>query len=196
MKNIEKIKQNLKTRLSEKRYIHSIGTMKMAKLLAEKYNIDPKKAELVGLVHDVGKEIPNDEKLQYAKKYNIPVDDVEKVSVGLLHAKIGAYIAKTEYGFTEEMQNAIKYHTVGNPDMDLLAKIVYIADKIEENRKFDDLEYTKNLAFDNIDKCMVYILNFSIKEKIEENKLIHINAVLTRNKLINDFNNEKDLKIT
>ena len=37
MQNIENIKNDLKNELSEKRYLHSIGTMKEAKKLAEFY---------------------------------------------------------------------------------------------------------------------------------------------------------------
>ena len=74
--------------------------------------------------------------LEYARKNNIEADSVEEVNVGLLHAKIGADICKKKYGFSQDMQNAIKYHTVGSENMDLLAKIIYVADKIEDGRTY------------------------------------------------------------
>ena len=133
---LNKIDNDLKKVLSEKRYNHSLGVMKKAEELAKIYKIDVDKAKLVGLAHDIGKELPKEEMLEYVKENNIEVDSVEEVNVGLLHAKIGADICKKKYGFSQDMQNAIKYHTVGNENMDLLAKIIFVADKIEDGRTY------------------------------------------------------------
>lgn len=186
MQEIEKIQEELKSKLSEKRYLHSLGTMKMAKKLAEKYSIDSEKAVLVGLTHDIGKEIPDDEKLEYVKQNKIEIDEIEQKNVGLLHAKIGAHITKEKYNFTQDMQKAIEYHTTAHPEMDLLAKIIFIADKVEETRDYSDIETVRNLAMENIDECMLYILNYAIKKNIDKGKLVHINSIITRNKLIMD----------
>lgn len=186
MQDIKEIQGELKSKLSEKRYLHSLGTMKMAKELAEKYNIDPEKAALVGLTHDIGKEISDEEKLEYVKQNKIDIDEVEQKNVGLLHAKIGAHITKEKYNFSQDMQKAIEYHTTAHPDMDLLAKIVFIADKAEETRDYSDIETVRNLAMENIDECMLYILNYAIKKNIDKGKLVHVNSIMTRNKLLMD----------
>ena len=57
MKNIEKIKEDLKQMLSEKRYIHSVGTMKKAIELAKAYGEDEEKSALTALTHDIAKEM-------------------------------------------------------------------------------------------------------------------------------------------
>ena len=49
---IEKVKNDLKQILSERRYEHSIGVMNMAGELAEIYNVDVETAKLAGLLHD------------------------------------------------------------------------------------------------------------------------------------------------
>ena len=184
MESIENMQKELKEKLSEKRYKHSLGVMKKAGELAKIYKIDTYIAELTGLAHDITKEMTNDEKLEYAQKHNFQVDEIEKSNIGLLHAKIGADIAKNKYGFTEEMQNAIKYHTVTNPDMDLLAKIIFVSDKIEENREYEGVQELRKLAKSNIDACILEILNYTIKENIDKGKLVHPNSILTRNKLL------------
>jgi len=187
MEKIEIIKEELKTILSEKRYLHSIGTMKMAKLLAKKHNIDEEKAALVGLLHDIAKEIPYEETLDYMQKNQIEIDEIEKISPSLLHAKIGAHLAKNKYDFTYEMSQAVKYHTTGHPDMDKLAKIIYIADKIEETRIYDEVEKVRGLAMKDLDETMLYILNYNIQKNIDKNKLIHPNSILLRNKILLHF---------
>lgn len=184
MQNLEEIQNDVKEILSEKRYIHSVGVMKQAEYLARKYNEDIQVAKIVGIAHDIAKEMSREEKLKYVEANNIYIDEIEKVSVGLLHAKIGAHICMTKYNFTEQMQNAIKYHTTGNIEMDKLAKIIYVADKTEENRKYDDLAYVRELADKDLDECLLYILNYSITENVKKEKLIHPDTILLRNKLL------------
>lgn len=183
METIEKIQTELKMILSEKRYKHSIGVMKKAEELAKQYGIDPHIAALTGLAHDIGKEIPNEEKIIYCKENQIEIDEIEFHNVGLLHAKIGAHMTK-KYGFTEEMQKAILYHTTGHFDMDLLAKIVFIADKIEENREYNGVEELRKLAMQDIDKCTLTILDDTIKKNIDKGVLIHPDGIFARNQLL------------
>ena len=75
---LTEINKELKVKLSEKRYKHSVGVMKKAEELAKLYGVDINKAKLVGLAHDIGKELSDEEKIQYAKDNNISVDEVEK----------------------------------------------------------------------------------------------------------------------
>ena len=183
METIENIQAELKKTLSEKRYMHSVGTMKMAKILANKYNINENIAMLTGLAHDMGKEIPLEKAEEYIKENKINIDEIEKQNPSLLHAKIGACMSK-KYGFTEQMQNAIKYHTTGNPEMDDLAKIIYVADKTEENRKYDEVEEIRKLAIKNIDEALLTILDHDIQKNIKKKVLIHPDGILLRNKLL------------
>ena len=188
---INKINEDIKKELSEKRYNHSVGVMKKAEELALIYGLDVNKAKLVGLAHDIGKELSKEEKLNYVEKNNIEIDEIEKINVGLLHAKIGADICKKRYGFDEEMQDAIKYHTTGNENMSLLAKIIFIADKIEENRKYEKneskkqaVEEARKLAKEDLDKAMLYLIDESLIYTIQKKELIHADSIAVRNKLI------------
>lgn len=184
METVENIQADLKKILSEKRYKHSLGVMKKAEELAKLYGEDLYIAALTGLAHDIGKEISNEEKLKYIEENNIRADEIEKHNIGLLHAKIGADIAKKKYGFTEDMQKAIQYHTVANPNMNLLAKIIFVADKIEENRSYEKVYELREIARTNLDSCMLAILDYTIKENIDKGKLVHPDSVLTRNSLL------------
>ncbi|MDE5830526.1 MAG: bis(5'-nucleosyl)-tetraphosphatase (symmetrical) YqeK [Clostridia bacterium] len=191
MIGIEEVKEILKKRLTEKRYNHSIGAMKAAKELAIIYGENERQAEFTGLIHDIAKEMPKEEIEEYIKKCNIEVDEIEKNQIGLLHAKLGASIAKEEFGANEKIQNAIKYHTTGNIKMDTFAKIIYIADKIEENRTYEEVEHLRELAKQDLDKAILYILDFTTTKSIKKGKLIHPDSINLRNYLLTLDNSQK-----
>ena len=186
MELIDKIKQELKENLSEKRYIHSLGTMERAEELAKIYGVDIEKARLAGLTHDIAKEMTKEESLQYIKEHNIEIDEIEEINVKLLHGKIGANMVKEKYGLCQEIQDAILYHTTTDKNMDMLAKIIYVADKTENNRKSKefDIEYERELANKDIDAAIIYILDGNIEEIIKKGKLVHPKAIETRNSLL------------
>ncbi len=121
------IQMQLKEELDEKRYEHTIGVMYTAASLAMRYGVMMHQAILAGLLHDCAKSIPNDEKLELCKKYGIIVSDVERENPSLLHAKLGAYIAREKYGvMDDEVLHAIYVHTTGEPGMSTLDKILLL----------------------------------------------------------------------
>lgn len=183
---ISELEQVVKNTLSEKRYYHSICVMKKCVEFAEIYGVDKELAKIIGLAHDIAKEMTDEEKLKYAKENKLPVNDVEQKHVGLLHAKIGADIAKKQFGFTEEMCKAIRLHTTGGQDMDLFDKILFVADATGEDRKWKDVPFVNDMAKTNIDEAVLYLLDMEIKDRVDNKKLIHIDSVLARNSLINN----------
>jgi len=182
--DIEQVKQELRQILSEKRYIHSIGVMERTEELAKIYGIDVELAKIVGLTHDIAKEFSKEESLRYAQENGIEVDEIEKAQPGLLHTKIGAHLCKNKYNFTYQMQKAIRYHATGDIDMELFDKIIFVADKTEPYRKFNDLDYIVNLSNENLDEAMIYIIDKSLKKTMEKGELIHPKSISTRNALI------------
>lgn len=186
MELIEQIKKDLKETLSERRYIHSLGVMEMAGKLAKIYNEDIETTKIAGLLHDIAKEMPKEEMLKYVKENNIETNKIERINTAILHGKIGADIARKRYGVSKQIQDAIKYHTTTSPEMDTLAKIVYVADKTEMNRKSEDydIEYERKLAKKDLDAVIIYIIDANIKSLIDKNKLIEEESVKTRNSLM------------
>ena len=184
--DIEKILEDVKNTLSEKRYIHSIGVMKQAEYLAKKYGQDVEIAKAVGIAHDIAKEMTDEEMIEYAKTNNIEIDEIETVKPSLLHGKIGADIATKKYGFTEDMVNAIKWHTTGRKNMSMLEKIIYVADKTEENRKGTrfNLEKSRELSTQNIDETLIFLMNEFITNNVKNEWLIHPETIKARNDLL------------
>lgn len=77
-----------------------------------------------------------DEQLQLCAKYGIVLDELEQQAVKLLHSKTGACVARHVYGVSDDIYEAIFWHTTGKADMTLLEKLLYIADYMEPTRDF------------------------------------------------------------
>ncbi|MBR6722000.1 bis(5'-nucleosyl)-tetraphosphatase (symmetrical) YqeK [bacterium] len=121
----------LKENLNEERYEHSLGTADSAKMLAEIYGQDSEKAYVAGLLHDCAKCFST-EKLLEIIEANLDIEEAEKENYKTLHAPVSAFIAQTEFGVEdEEILSAIRWHTLGNTNMTVFEKIIFLADKIE-----------------------------------------------------------------
>ena len=178
---IEELEKYVKNNLSEYRFNHSKCVMKRCKELALMYGVDVNKAEKVGIIHDIAKEMTEEEKIAYIKENNLIVDKIEKVNTGLLHAKIGADIAKKKFGFSRDMVEAIAYHTTAKANMGKLAQVLFVADATGEDRHWDDLETAVKMSEKNLEDVIVYIIDINIKQNLEKHRLIHPDSIIARN---------------
>ena len=185
MVKYEELYNDVKNMLSEKRFKHSEGVVKRSLEYAEIYNVDKDTVKLCAIAHDIAKELSEEENNQYLQEYHIELDEVEKLNKGLLHAKIGAYICKNKYGFTEDMVNAILYHTTGKENMSVLEKIIYLADATEEGRNYSDISYYVDTIKQDIDKGMYEVSKWCINNLIERNCYIHLNGIKCYNYYLN-----------
>ena len=168
MYDIQKIKKDLQSILSDFRYEHSLMVADEAKKLAHHYNYDEEKAYVAGLVHDIAKDFDEEENLKWINKYNLSGDIFLPEFKNIIHAEIGYFVVKEWYGFDEEICNAVRYHTIGNVPMSFLEKIVFIADKIARKNTNPIIDKEKLLAYENIDKSIVYFLR-NQKDRLENN---------------------------
>ena len=72
--------------------------------------------------------------------------------------------------------------------MDKLAQIIYVADKIEENRTFEGVESLRTLAMQNLEEAVLAILSYDIKKNIDKGKILHIDSIKTRNDILLKLN--------
>ena len=161
MADLEKIQKQLKNKLKKERYQHTLGVMYTCASLAMAYHYDMDKAMLAGLLHDCAKNVPNDKKLELCKKHHIKVTQIERENPFLLHAKVGAWVAKKKYHVKdEEILHAIRVHTTGEPAMGTLDMILFIADYIEPHRdKAPGLAQIREMAFQNMERAVEQILH-------------------------------------
>lgn len=169
MADLKNIQENLKKKLNEKRYTHTTGVMYTAAALAMRYQEDIESAMLAGLLHDCGKFAPVEKQIALCKQYDLELTDAELQIPALIHAKLGAYLARETYGIHDRrILDAVLYHTTGKPNMNMLEKIIYLADYIEPGRKMiPGLTEVRTLSFTNIDEavCLCSKLTLSYLER-------------------------------
>lgn len=170
---VTRIIADLEKRLSKKRLIHSISTMREAIELADMYNADRDKCRLAALLHDCAK-INDTDYIEAARKLGIEVDKYERDFPALLHAKLGAYNARHLYGIDdEEIALAIESHTLCRKGMSDVEKIVYIADKIEPLRSYPGVEGLRVAARRGLNTGLLACMDFSIAHLRETKDSIH-----------------------
>ena len=188
MWNIEEIKKDVRNSLSDYRYNHSLRVMEEAELLAKHYHCNVEKCKLCGLTHDMCKEYTPLENEDFINKHNLSKELLLPENKNMVHGFLASIIVKEKYNFTDDMCAAIKYHTTGHPGMSLLAKIIYLADKIEKGKNYPGITLERTLAYQNLNKAIITCLNNQIKNLTLKQKPINNLALLTKEFLEKETN--------
>jgi predicted HD superfamily hydrolase involved in NAD metabolism len=123
----------------EYRYEHSVRVARCAELLAQRHGLDARKARLAGLFHDLARLYSPERLLAEASARGISIGEAERRHPMLLHARLGAAIAREHFGVEDaEVLSAIEKHTTGAAEMSPLDCAVYLADSLEPNRSFPE----------------------------------------------------------
>lgn len=150
--------------LKPKRIAHVAGCESEAVSLARRWGADEELAAEAAILHDITKRLSLKEQLILCEKYDIITDTLEAKSEKLLHSKTGAAVAADMFGVSAQVENAIRWHTTGKPDMTKLEKIIYLADYIEPTRDFEGVETLRALAYEDLDKALVLGFEMSLED--------------------------------
>jgi predicted HD superfamily hydrolase involved in NAD metabolism len=114
---------------------HILRVEAMAIALANHHHLDADQAGQAGLLHDLAKFFKPQCLLEMAQVEGLDLDSVEQVNPHLLHAEVGAIVARDEFGVKDEVVlDAIRNHTLGRPEMSALSCVVFLADSLEPGR--------------------------------------------------------------
>ena len=177
-------KKILRGKLSEKRYEHSLCVADEAKRLALKYGGDSEKCFKAGLLHDITKNIADDDHLKIFETFGIILSRIESEAKKLWHAMSGAAYLKYVLGEQdEEIIDAVRYHTTAKANMSLTAKILYLADFTSRDRDYPDVDEIRRLVDISLDSALVYALQYSICDLVERKKPIHPDTLQAYNQI-------------
>jgi predicted HD superfamily hydrolase involved in NAD metabolism len=166
---------------------HVDRTAHLARKLAAVHGIDRDRAELAALLHDIADRYSDVELLILAERYEIPVSLTEARVPKLLHGKIGAEILRRDWGITdEELLDAIAEHITGGVRMSPLAKVVFVADKLEpgRDRHYGGLDPIRELAMVDLDAALLRLYAWRMDELVKAGRPIDGGLVAARNRLI------------
>ena len=181
---IEKLKNIVESKMPPDLYVHSISTLDYAGKLA---NIHLNKSTglekpdqlfyklcISCILHDYGKIFLPLDLVITAEREKIKLNKFEFVCEPLLHGFLAPYLIKRDFGIRDPfILNAVKYHTTGSCKMNMVDKILYISDKIEEKRNYENVGYLRNLSGKNINLCLLEVYKSNIIYLITKNKFLH-----------------------
>lgn len=178
LSKFEKYDELIKSRLKEKRYIHSVNVAKKAAELAKDVDADEDTAFLAGLLHDICKNDTNENILKIFDEFGIILDDISKNEPKLWHAIAGsALVYNSVLPNNLEIANAIRYHTTGRANMSALEKCVFLADFISDERDYDDVDIIRESVKYGIDFAVFTALKLSLADLSRRERIIHVDSV-------------------
>lgn len=197
--SLSALKNEVRLRLSQKRYDHTTGVEKMATyigsvLLPDKVD----ELRVAALLHDIAKELSYEELIEEIVQSQVDCTE-EDISVKpALHSFAAAPIVKrdfTQYA-TENVLSAVFNHTLGAPKMSVFDEIIFISDYAEEGRIYSVCKevhsfikenissvksYEENLI--NLHKASLAAINSTINSIISRGEMINGRTILTRDYL-------------
>jgi nicotinate-nucleotide adenylyltransferase len=167
----------LRATLKPARYEHTLNVAALADALARRHGEDAAKARLAGLLHDAGRRFAPPVMAEYARKRRLKVphrDLTAALEPMLLHAHISEDLARREFGISDEdVLSAIRKHTLGDPRMSRLDKIVYVADACSADRRHPGVAKTRELAFGDLDAAFERCLAAKLSDALARRAWLH-----------------------
>ena len=180
----EEFVEEIKKRLSEYRFYHSLNVADEAKRLAKKYGADEDKAFTAGLIHDIMKDTDYEAQRELIEKYSRKMTPTELANPKIWHAMSGEVFLRHKLNVKDEdILSAVRYHTTARDNMSLLEKVLYIADYTSAERNYPDVDVIREKAERSLEEAMLYGLQFTIKENVEAGAVVHPDSILAYNEV-------------
>lgn len=169
---LDALRTRVREGMSEKRFFHTAEVEKMVARLGALYI--PEKVSMLraaALLHDITKEFSAEKHGNILSNAGITVTKQDTLTPKTLHARTAAIMipAAFEEFADEELLRAVRYHTTGRADMTLPEKLLYLADYIDESRKFPDCVVLRNLFWKAEPEKMTM-----------DERLCHLNKVMVK----------------
>ena len=160
---MDQLEQVAVSLLKPSRVNHVLGCRDTAAALAEKWGADVTDAARAGLLHDITKALDGPLQLTLCDEYGTILNDFGRRYPKTLHALTGALVAERIFGEKATVVEAIRSHTTGKADMNLLETIIYVADYMEPNRAFPGVERLRELAFTDLKAALKLGLEYTLE---------------------------------
>ncbi len=178
--------QWLEKAVPAKRLQHILRVEAMAIALAQQHDLAVDLAQQAGLMHDLAKCFKPSQLLAVAEAEGWTLDPAEMNCPHLLHAPVGAVVARDTFGVTNpQVLNAIAHHTLGSPDMDALGCVIYLADSLEPGRgDTPQLQHLRQLSYRDLGGATYETCVASLQHLLENRRPVHPRTILTHNSFL------------
>lgn len=155
--------------------------------LTRRFGCDGEKAQFVALAHDVARAMKGEELLSRAQEFGLLISPLEQRMPILIHGPVGAEILRRDWSILDEdVLEAVKWHTTAKAEMGLLAKVLFLADKLEpgKDRRYPFNDRVRRLVERDLDEALLEFLNGELGLFIEHGDPIHPTTIEARNFLV------------
>ncbi|MCH7842560.1 MAG: bis(5'-nucleosyl)-tetraphosphatase (symmetrical) YqeK [Chloroflexi bacterium] len=155
--------------------------------LAARHEIDPQRAELGALAHDVCRAVPGGDLLKMAADLDVAVTEVDQDFPILLHGPVGAELLRREEDLTDHgLYEAVRWHSTAHASLDALGKLVFLADKLDPQKAsvYSYQAKLHDMALEDLDLALLEFLSREMATRIQRGETVHPASVDARNSLI------------
>ena len=151
------LKAAVEARMSQKRFIHTLGVVKAAKKLGEEL-LPEKLQSLVAaaFLHDVAKEIPAEELVSLSSEYGYKPTEEDKNSPQVMHSFAAPAVILRDFPeyASEDVLSAVFKHTTGDSEMSVFDEIIFLSDYVEEGREYPSCIAVRELLWSEMDRAV------------------------------------------
>lgn len=156
---INELTRALNLLLSPRRRRHVFSCCEFARKLANLHGVDLERITIACLAHDAFRDVSTSKLLKIARAYGIEPSEMELEHPVLLHGKVAAEYLRRRFKLDDsEIIDAVAFHTSGKPNMGSVAKILFLADALEETRVYEGVEHLRKLAEKDLDEALIQTL--------------------------------------
>ena len=193
---IAALRDAVKTKMSEKRFIHTLGVERMARRLGE-FILPDKISELAAaaLLHDIAKEIPYDEQVRLLAASSVKYTHEDTDTKPALHSIAALPVIERDFPSyaTENIMSAVANHTLGQAEMSVFDEIIFISDYAEAGRSYSSCKQVREYLINNINSTNTYeenifslhkavldSINFTVSSLTQRGDKIHTQTIITK----------------
>lgn len=193
-KQLENLRQNVKTTLSEKRFLHTLGVERASLRLAEYFSgLDGSELSAAALLHDITKELSVEEHAALAKSVGVTLTSEQLESREILHSVTAPYLVIRNYPefASENVLSSLENHTTASADMSLFDEIIYIADYVEDGRTYTACVEVREMLFSGLSSATNEKERLTALHKASLKSLENtINKLLFQGRILNERTKE------
>lgn len=118
--------------------LHCLKVTEEARKIADRFGMNADDAELSGILHDIGRIIPEERMVEAAHQLNIEVLEEESIHSGSLHPKLSKVIANQVFNINNNaILSAIECHSTLKHNASKEDMLLLIADKVSWDSKYN-----------------------------------------------------------
>ncbi len=197
---LDTLREEIKGSMSQKRFVHTVAVEEMVARLCALYCPEHTlQLRAAALLHDLTKELTPEAQEALCQAYDIPTNDLQRLSPKTYHAKTAAARIVRDYGeFADPIiVDAVRWHTTGHAGMTLTEKLLYLADYIDDSRTFSSCVLLRRYFFGaepelmtreererHLRATLLLSYEFTLKDLLAEGTPIDEDTVRARNELL------------